>query len=472
MRVVASDIQKFFRNLRGRFAHFGSNQESLGFGTVKWIGKHRKAHPQANPATPDSRDNPGFLVPKERFKWNNWSYVDKLDRIHRWNIGQRAPPYKLILVPSNRCNLKCPYCPNSHGRTVGRFKASDELTDEQWYAVVQEALDTGVKEFYVLGGGEPLLRKRMLMKIYQMIKARDPEHITELITNGYFFTKKDAELIVQNKLINKILFSIDGHTAEIHDSVRGVPGAWKRATESIRLLHKFKQKHNSDKPILHLNYIVTNRNYNHIAEMVELCGELGVVELAIHPMREYEETRGSFDHLKLGKEEEKEMFREFERAQELAEKHDIYLNISMVEETIAKDESAPEEFIVGKELLDKSKGAGEQLQHFRTFCYEPLYSIFIDPKGNANFCCTAGDSVDSQNVARNGLENIWYGKFLMSIRQGMLAGCSTPKCHNCGLYDMTHDLKLDMKEYVDFLLDKGYFPYSTQTEVTGLGGVK
>lgn len=426
------------------------------FGKRSWIDDLDEKHPQANPLEPDQRENPGFLVPKELFKWNNWGYVDKLERIHRWNIGQQAPPYKLILVPSNRCNLKCPFCPNSHGRTVGRFKVDDELTDEQWYAVVQEALDMGVKEFYVLGGGEPLLRKKMLMRIYRMIKAHDPEHITELITNGYFFTKEDAELIARKKLVNKILFSVDGHTAEIHDTVRGVPGAWKRATDSIRLIHQFKQEHKSDKPILHMNHILTNLNYSHLTETVEFCRELGVVELAIHPMREYAETQGSFDPLKLSEEEEKEMFRELKRARKLAEKYGIYLNVSMVEETLVKDESAPEEFMAGKELVDESL-TGEEISHFRTFCYEPLYSIFIDPKGNANFCCTAGDSVDSQNVARNGLKNIWYGKFLTAIRKGMLAGRSTPKCHNCGLYDMTHDLKRDMKKYVDYLVEhKGW----------------
>ncbi len=411
-----------------------------------WIEEAEKRHPQAHPESPDRRENPGFLVPKELFKWNNWSYVDKLTRIHRWNIGQRAPPYKMIIVPSNRCNLKCPFCPNSHGRTVGRFKESDELTDEQWYTLVQEALEMGVREFYVLGGGEPLLRKKMLLRIYQIIKGHDQQNITELITNGSFITREDAELIVEKRLINKILFSVDGHTAVIHDTIRGMPRAWKRATDAIRKLHHFKRIHDSDKPILHMNHILTNLNYRHLRDMVELCRELGVVELAIHPMREYEETRGSFDYLKLTAMQEKEMFSELKRARKFAERCGIYLNVSMVEETAEKEETACEEFIVGKDLLQER---GEQ--HFQTFCYEPLYSIFIDPKGNANFCCTAGDSVDSQNVARKGLKAIWEGKFLSAIRKGMLAGRSLPKCHNCGLYDMTHDLKRDMRRYVDYL---------------------
>ena len=163
-------------------------------------------------------------------------------------------------------------------------------------------------------------------------------------------------------------------------------------------------------------------------------------------MREYEETQGNFDHLKLTATQEREMFRELKGARKLAERCGIYLNVSMVEETAEKEETACEEFMVGKDLLQE-----REEQHFKTFCYEPLYSIFIDPKGNANFCCTAGDSVDSQNVAREGLKAIWEGKFLSAIRKGMLEGRSTPKCHNCGLYDMTHDLKIDMRKYVDYL---------------------
>ena len=424
------------------------------FGKRSWLDDLEEKHPQAHPENPDMRENPGFLVPKEIFKWNNWGYVDKLERIHNWNTGKSDKPFKMIIIPSNRCNLKCPYCPNSYARTVGRFKASDELTDEQWYAVVREALDIGVKEFYVLGGGEPLLRKDMLLRIYQMIKDDDSEHITELITNAYFFTPKDIELIVKEKLINKILFSVDGHTAEIHDLVRGVPGSWKRATNSIKMFYQFKEKYSSDKPVLHMNHIISNRSYNHVTDTVKFCGELGIVELAIHPMREYEETQGSFDHLKMTEGQQQEMLVELDRARTLADKHGVYLNVSMVEETIAKDASAPGEFLVGKELLRGSLGT-EPIQHFKTFCYEPLYSIFIDPKGNANYCCTAGDSVDSQNVARYGLYNIWRGQYLTGIRKVMLAGKTTPKCFNCGLYDMTHDLKRDMKKFVDHLAEHG-----------------
>lgn len=440
------------------------NENRVSAHPLTWMEEHDKAHPQSKPRNPDQRPNPGFAVPKDIFKWNNWEYVDKLDRIHRWNVGKQAPPYKIILVPSNRCNLKCPYCPNSHGRVMHKYKASEELSDGQWYSLVQEALDMGVKEFYVLGGGEPLLRKEMLLKIYQMIKDRDSENITELITNGFFFTEEDCELIAREKLINKMLFSVDGHTAEIHDLVRGVPGSWKRATDSIRWLHEYKRKYNKDKPVLHMNHIVTNQNYMYLSRTVELAHSLGVVELAIHLMREYEETQGNFDHLKLTPEQETEMFRELELARAIAAKQGVYLNVSMVQETKAKDESKPEDFIVGKELLDESSESsddGNPLPHFRTFCYEPLYSIFIDPKGNANFCCTAGDSNSTQNVATRGLENIWYGSYLMAVKRGMLAGKSTPRCHNCGLYDMTHDLKRDMKKYVDSLLENGVYPESS-----------
>jgi len=445
-------------SLKSIFSKFSSRKLS----DVKWIDSFEDVHPQAHPETPDMRQNPGFEVPKDLFKWNNWTYVDKLDRIHKWNVGQRAPPYKIIIIPTNLCNLKCPYCPNSFARSSGRFRASDELTDTQWFNVVNEALELGVKEFYVLGGGEPLLRKKMLMQIYQMIKESDQEHITELITNAWFFTPEDIDLIAGKRLINKILFSIDGHNADVHDYVRGVPGSWERATNAVKLFHELKQKYGSDKPILHMNHIITVRSYQHISKTIELCHELGIVECAIHPMREYEETQGTIDHLMLTKEQEYEMFRELERAQKLADKYLIYLNVSMVEETVAKDQTNREDFLVGKELLEEYSNSVKTMdkppQHFKTFCYEPLYSIFIDPKGNANYCCTAGDSSKEQNVAIHGFKNIWYGKYLSGVRGTMLAGGKTPKCFNCGLYDMTHDLKRDMKKFVDHLVTNGLFP--------------
>lgn len=377
--------------------------------------------------------------------------LEKLERIHRWNIGQQSPPYKMIICPTNRCNLECPYCPNSHGRTVMKYRASDELTDEQWYNLVQEALDIGVKEFYVVGGGEPLLRKDMVMNLCRMIKVHNKEHFAELITNGYFFTPRDAELMVRRKLIDKITFSVDGHTAEIHDSLRSVQGAWKRTTGAMRHIHEYKQSRGSDKPLLVMNYVVTNRNHTHLPEMVELCHELGVAALSFQPLRECGGIEGNFEEFKLSKEQEKEMLRELNRARTLAERHGIYLDVSLLGESVVKGKSRPEGF------LDNPREGAPHLSHSKTVCYEPLYTIFIDPQGNANFCCNAGDSVDSQNVARSGLMNIWYGAYLTAIRQGMLAGRGMPQCRSCGMHNVTLELKQDLRKYVGRIIENDHY---------------
>ncbi|MFH1849317.1 MAG: radical SAM protein [archaeon] len=383
-------------------------------------------------------------VPKELFKYNNWRYVDKIDRLYRWMNGETAPPYKIIIVPTNRCNLNCFCCPNSFARTQGRFRAEDELTKDEWMEVIDTGLGVGVKEWYFLGGGEPMLHKGTVIDAVTRIKRDHEENICEIISNGTLFEKGMIQDLVKLKL-NRLLLSIDGHNSEIHDYVRRKDGAFKRARETLRLFAKYKKKLKSDKPVLQMNCVISSRNYDKIAEITEFAIENDVNELALHPMREYEETRHQVQHLKLNREQEKAMFEGIAKARKIAGKSQMSFNNSMVEESYGGCEEDEEE----TEIISMDDEQIER-KYLSARCYEPFYSMFIDPKGNANFCCAAGDGRDENNI-RQGLEKVWYGAFFNRIREKVRRNEATEKCHNCGLLDMTRELREDLRKYVYYL---------------------
>lgn len=400
-------------------------------------------------------------VPKEFFKYNNEVYNEKIYRLYRWMIGEKAPPYKLVLVPTNRCNLKCFCCPNAYARSVGRFKEEEELTDKQWVSIVKEGLKLGVKEWYILGGGEPMMRKELVLEIVKMIKKSDFFNICEIITNGALWEKRDVKKMVQLKL-DRLLISIDSYDT-IHDYLRGADKTFEKATQTLKYFKEYKEKYDSDKPVIQMNSIINNKTYNKLRGIIDYASSLGVSELALHPMREYEETKNLMAHLKLNDNQINEVNSNLLWLKDYAQKKGLNLNIDMVHETYKNnfccetqnmpklDNQTAEQEKTHKTHDTESEQSRTVPNHLKTRCFEPFYSIFIDPKGNANFCCAAGDGDSKNNITINGLENMWYGQFFTNIRNLILNNGLTEKCGACGLLDMTSELRNDLKKYVDHI---------------------
>lgn len=392
-------------------------------------------------------------VPNNSFSYNNPMYTDKIYRLYSWSKGKKMPPFKLIIVPTNRCNLKCFCCPNAYARSSGRFKQKDELSDEKWLKLIDDALEFGLKEFYILGGGEPMLRRELVLKIIKKVKTYNSEYVTEIISNGTLFTKQDCEDLVDLKH-NKLLFSIDGSNSESHDYARGVKGTFEKAKKTVQIFVDLKKQKKADKPVLQMNTVINNKNYNTIVDIVNFAIEIGFNELAIHPMREYEEVKESMQHLKLNQEQTKIMYDEIKKAQKIAKEHNFFLNTSMIDETEKllnqkmgknKLKNNLEEKQDINQIDNKTKGKNKH-----PYCYEPFYSIFVDPKGNYNFCCAAGDGIDDNNISQ-GLEKLWYGDFFNNIRNSLSNHNLAEKCSKCGLLDMTSNLRKEVDTYRKFI---------------------
>ena len=383
-------------------------------------------------------------APASLFKYNNQIYNEKIYRLYNWMNGQQAPPYKFIIVPTNRCNLKCFCCPNAYARSVGRFKEEDELTNEQWLEIVNNGLRMGVKEWYILGGGEPFMRKKLVLEIIQRIKEKDFFNICEVITNGTLWNRNDIKKIVNLKL-DRLLISIDS-CDNLHDYLRRTPGAFKKASATLKLFKKYKKKLKSDKPIIQMNSVLNNRNYPKIKEITQFAIDNSVDELAFHPMREYEETRELMKHLKLTKYQEKEMYKNMLEANELAENSGMKFNMNMIKES--KDYCKTRE----NEKPNKNENnIKKKANYMKTRCFEPFYSMFIDPKGNVNYCCAAGDGKDENNIIKKGLNQMWYGDFFTNIRSIIIKNDKTENCDSCGLLDMTKGLRDDLRKYSEFI---------------------
>ena len=136
------------------------------------------------------------------------------ERLRIWREAEKAGPLRMELHPTDRCNLTCIFC----WRAATVNKNFPEMSENRLLKIPEEAADLGVKEWVVSGGGEPLLRKNVTLKVLKRIKQHDMWGL--LTTNGTLLNERDAKFLTKIGW-DQVQISIDGPTSEINDYLRG-----------------------------------------------------------------------------------------------------------------------------------------------------------------------------------------------------------------------------------------------------------
>ncbi len=74
--------------------------------------------------------------------------------------GEHIPPFLIASITSS-CNLHCSGCYSRCNNATKDTEPVEQLTDDEWLKIFDEADDLGVS-FILLAGGEPLLRKGVI----------------------------------------------------------------------------------------------------------------------------------------------------------------------------------------------------------------------------------------------------------------------------------------------------------------------
>ena len=133
-------------------------------------------------------------------------------------------PFLVVWDFTHNCNLSCKHCYSNSGAT-----RETELTTEEALEVVDQLADAGVIAL-AFSGGEPLSRKDFFEVASHAAKRG---LYVSVATNGTLLTKENVQKLKQAK-INYVEVSIDGATAETHDSFRGVPSAFDKAVAGLK----------------------------------------------------------------------------------------------------------------------------------------------------------------------------------------------------------------------------------------------
>ena len=143
----------------------------------------------------------------------------------RGGINYDESPFLAIWEITQSCDLACKHC-----RAAAQpIPHPDELTHEEGKALIDQIADMHIPIF-VFTGGDPMKRK----DVFDLIRYASGKGVhvavtpsaTPLLTRDAIFKLKEAGLM-------RLGISLDGSTPEIHDTFRGLPGAYARTIQAI-----------------------------------------------------------------------------------------------------------------------------------------------------------------------------------------------------------------------------------------------
>ncbi|MFD2176488.1 pyrroloquinoline quinone biosynthesis protein PqqE [Veronia pacifica] len=176
------------------------------------------------------------------------------------------PPLWLLLEVTYQCPLHCPYCSNP----VDLGSASNELTTEQWFRVLDQAREMGAVQLG-LSGGEPLMRK----DLEQIIRhAHDIGFYTNLITSALGMTEKRINRLKAAGL-DHIQISFQSADPDLNDAIAGKRNAFEHKKAMFMCVKE------SGFPMV-MNVVISRQNIEQIDAIMALAVELDAdfVELA------------------------------------------------------------------------------------------------------------------------------------------------------------------------------------------------
>ena len=139
----------------------------------------------------------------------------------KFKTGRPKPLFASYNV-TGRCNMRCAFCEWWKNEIP-------ELPTNKALVAIDSVCSLGVP-FFDLSGGEPLLRKDLIV-----LAKRVASHgcLVSMNTNGTLLNENRVSEVAD--VFDTVVVSLDGQR-EVHDQVRGVSGTYDKATEAIRLL--------------------------------------------------------------------------------------------------------------------------------------------------------------------------------------------------------------------------------------------
>lgn len=334
-------------------------------------------------------------------------------RLRRFDRGEVRGPYTMELYPTMACNIGCVFCDTTYrkGRQQG------ELSHEDYLRIVEDAAAMGVRRIFLLGGGEPLVRRDVTPGLMRRIKELGIEGL--LATNGTLFDEALIDQVIATAW-DEIHFSLDSPVPAVADYLRGHAGAFARVTRAMCRIHGLKHvRHRRgvrDEPRMLVHAVVTGKNFRTLPAMVRFAHAVGAFRVNFDYIIAYRPEQHA---LKLDEDERSELPAIVSEG--LAAARDLGIETTLAD-------------FLRKETLDRGAltfpdDGPHDAAHAP--CLNPWYYLVVHASGRTSPCCVipgVGDDV------RDGLGRVWNGgdgTFFSDLRAKMTGKVMPEQCRNC-----------------------------------------
>ena len=200
----------------------------------------------------------------------------------------RGLPYFIKVEPTNRCNLRCPLCPQVTGycQVKGAEKAVLGSMPFDLYAQLIDELAPFLFCVLLYGQGEPFLAA----DIFRMIRYARERNLGTMISSNLNIAKDGfAEEVVESGL-DYLEVSLDGADQQAYAEFR-VGGDFGLVRENIVRIVEKKRRLRRRAPLVEWKFIVMRHNEHQIDLARKTAREIGVDYLTFTPVGNIDPSR-------------------------------------------------------------------------------------------------------------------------------------------------------------------------------------
>jgi MoaA/NifB/PqqE/SkfB family radical SAM enzyme len=342
--------------------------------------------------------------------------AESAEVVSLWRQGETPGPLQITLYPTNKCNLQCKHCwqrTNEYDKTY-----QSELSDERMMALLDEGHAMGAKYWVIKGGGEPMARGKLVMKMCARIRELGMNGI--LHTNGSLFKESQIEALTEMGW-SELVFSLDAPNAETNDYLR--TGGFEKAAAALQSFKRHRERLGVVNPEIHMSTVVTRTSYRILDEMVDFVHDSGCTYLNCNGLIEHTE---SGDEFVLREEDRAALPEHVNKAIQRAAALGVNTNLKdFLDEMVTGD---PNAMAPGK----SSSTAGD---YTAALCYAPFSEFVIQADGNIAPCCMA--DLESSTVKESTLQEAWLGPYMTDMRESFLDNRPMSYCARCPASNFT-----------------------------------
>jgi radical SAM protein with 4Fe4S-binding SPASM domain len=316
---------------------------------------------------------------------------------------------------TNKCNLSCAFC------DIPKRKWKTDLSQKKLWSITQELCRLGPRELTISGGGEPLLRGKLLLKMIKALKLAGIR--VGIITNGTLISRELARGIVPH--CDDFRISLHSTTIKQDEFLRGVRGSIRLSFRGIRWLAYWKRRMSREWPKIDIGFVITRYNIDCIPRLIEKVSALGADLITLRMVNEAMRDRKFYPFEWQMKKLEKDL-PEYEK---LAKHRGLDFRYDFrIEDVFFQTEKVgtPDTPLI---------------------CHIPFRELVIFADGRASPCCNFivadENSIAVDSVREKSVVEVWLGKKFNNFRKCVSKSKNLPRvCVEC-----TPDFKSIEKDY-------------------------